>query len=59
MNTLVKKAAHYNRGGPYPFVFYGGAEICSMMKDIPGGVPTKVMQKLVNDHFDCKMVDEF
>ena len=59
MNTLAKKAVHYNRGGSYPFVFYG-AEICSMMKGIRGGgVPTKAMQKLVKDHFDCKMVDKF
>ena len=27
INTLAKKAAHYNQCGSYPFAFDGGAEI--------------------------------
>ena len=53
INALAKKVVHYNGGGSYPLVFYSGAEICLTIKGIQGGgVPTKAMQKLVNDHFD-------
>ncbi len=42
MNTLAKKAVQYNRCETFPFVFYGGAKICSTMKGVRGGgVPTK------------------
>ena len=60
MNVLAKKAVQCNRVGTYPFLFYGGAEICSTIKGMRGGgVPTKAMQKLVKDHFDCKTVNEY
>jgi hypothetical protein len=53
MNALAKRAISYKGSGSYPFVFYGGAEICKSMKGIHGGgILTQAIKKLFNNHFD-------
>lgn len=60
MNVIAKKSVFYKGSGSYSILLYGGTVICAWMKGIQGeGVLMQTIQKLVKDHFDCKMVDKF